>query len=240
MSSYQGRTIKLRGQSRVLRLFLLTIGVLALLLLVGWFAYQAGVASGRRTGRSEAFQLSRVNTSVDTYTVQAVVPPTTPQAGVAPSGPPTIQEICDTLPVGVPELLVRVAPGLNGTVTGSLQQGASVGVVCASDQLLGGVVWVQIAVEQPDAPAHLGWIPGQDIGYPPICLVGRVKPDELVLRSSDSYDAEPVQIIPGGTEVGIICNSAGGVWGESFWVRVRVVVDGMIVLGWAPAIDVLE
>jgi hypothetical protein len=31
-----------------------------------------------------------------------------------------------------------------------------------------------------------------------------------------------------------------GRMGESFWVRVRVVIDGMIVLGWAPAVDVLE
>jgi hypothetical protein len=225
----------------IIALVIAAVGVAAVVV-AAQIAYDEGFLAGRRDGREEAFKVSGVNAYRNSRDISVTVTLANVQGDATPL--PLAEQtrtfhICDTLPVTTTEVLVREEPGLTAPVSAALPQGTAAGVICSSENMIESVSWVQVVAEQTGAPTVIGWIPGQDIDYPPVCMQGRVKPKELLLRETDWVGADVVRAIPGGTDVGVICNSARGLWGKEYWVRVKLVMDGEIVLGWAPANDVL-
>lgn len=232
-----------RGWFDMILIGVVTIIVVGVSATVGVIAYYEGINEGRRLGHDEAARVRRVSGWTSGEQVTLTITPAAAQEQATPV--PAEQQMltfdaCETLPVIAQEVLMRAEPGLNAPVMAALPHGLSVRVECHSERLVSSVAWVRVLAEPPGSAAVFGWIPGQDIEYPPVCTKGIVKPDELLLRTSDTTSAEVVRGIPIGTEVGVICNSARGLWNRPYWVRVKVIINNEIVLGWAPAADVLD
>lgn len=136
-------------------------------------------------------------------------------------------------------MLVRADASLTAPVVAAVPRDTAVSVICYSERMIENVSWVKVALPGSNTETIVGWIPGQDIDYPPVCLQGQVKSTELALRDSFTPDSSVVGTLPQGTTVGIICNSVWNYPGTAYWVRVKAIVNGEIVLGWAYANDVL-
>jgi hypothetical protein len=147
--------------------------------------------------------------------------------------------ICEALPIIPQEVLVRADASLAARVVAAIPRNTKVSVICYSERMIEHVSWVNVAVPRSNAETIVGWIPGQDIDYPPVCLHGRVKSTELPLRDSFTANSSVVRTLSQGTTVGIICNSVWSYPGTAYWVRVKAIVNGEIILGWTYANDVL-
>jgi hypothetical protein len=227
---------------RLVKVFVFVVLGVALVAAAAWLGYREGQYDGRLTGRLEALQVSGLQAAVDIQPITLTITPIDPNTTTVlptPDNPNLTLNVCERLSVTAEEVLVRAEPGLTTSVVAALPRETNVGVVCWSEYLLQGVAWVQIVVTRPESAVVTGWIPGQDIGYPMVCMEGRVKPQELAIHETDWDGSRVVQLLPAGTAVGIICNSARGEWVREYWVRVKVIVNGEIVLGWTRADAVL-
>jgi hypothetical protein len=206
-------------------------------------SYTIGFENGRKQGQEESQKVRGVYSSatdVPDITLTVTPVPNANQGTPIPSTESTITlNICQTLPVITQEVLVRADAGLTAPVIAAVPRDTKMNVICYSERMIQNVAWLNVAVHRPNAETIVGWIPAQDIDYPSVCLNGRVKPANLPLRDSFTLDSTVVGTLPQGAMVGIVCNSVWGYPGTAYWVRVKAVVNGEIILGWAYADDVL-
>jgi len=147
-------------------------------------------------------------------------------------------QYCGNLTVTAKEVLIRERPSISAHVLGSAQQNMDANLICNSEQVITRVIWVQIIVTTNDHQEIVGWVPGQDVTYPPTCIDTHVMTAELLVRDKPSTESTVIVALEKGYSVSIICDSEVRP-GDINWVRIRAVLsDGTIIIGWVPSMDV--